>query len=165
MLAFCWAYCEKVKNIYFEKQLRASAFASSWNPVFIFQKSLEKKYWKTHFFTVTVKSCGINCQFNLMALTVTYIFFLFHETIIRTGITCKKILSCIPNSGCKWFIIKKAEIFWSYVKHFWILASVRKCRMLIGLWKEDFCKFPTIFLDWNNKMKLAPASFSCFSDF
>ena len=30
------------------------------------------------------------------------------------------------DSACKWFIIKKAQIFWSYVKHFWILAGVRK---------------------------------------
>ena len=33
------------------------------------------------------------------------------------------------------FIDKKAKIFWSYVKHFWILAGVRKCIILTGLCK------------------------------
>ena len=28
--------------------------------------------------------------------------------------------------ACMWFIVKKAKIFWSYVKNFWILESARK---------------------------------------
>ena len=34
-----------------------------------------------------------------------------HGTIIRTGITCKKIPCCMRNSACSWFIVKKAKIF------------------------------------------------------
>ena len=58
-----------------------------------------------------------------------------HGNIIRTGITCKEIPCYMRDSACRWFIVKKAKIFWSYVKHFWILAGVRKCRILIGLCK------------------------------
>ena len=39
------------------------------------------------------------------------------------------------DSACKWFIVTKAKIFWSYVKKFWIVAGVRKCEILFGLWK------------------------------
>ena len=58
-----------------------------------------------------------------------------HWAIIRTGITCKKIPCYVRDSDCRWFIVKKAKIFWSYVKYFQILAGVRKCRILIGLCK------------------------------
>ena len=58
-----------------------------------------------------------------------------HETIIWTGTTCKKIPYYMRESACRWFIVKKAKIFWSYIKHVWILAGVRKCRILIGLCK------------------------------
>ena len=34
-----------------------------------------------------------------------------HGTIIRTGITCKKIPCYMPDSACRWFIIKKVKIF------------------------------------------------------
>ena len=44
--------------------------------------------------------------------------FFKHGTIIRTGITCKKILCYMRDSACRWFIVKKAKIFQSYVKHF-----------------------------------------------
>ena len=56
-------------------------------------------------------------------------------TRIRTGITCKKIPCYMRDSACWWFIVKKAKIFLSYVKHFWILVVVRKYRILIGLCK------------------------------
>ena len=39
----------------------------------------------------------------------------YHGTIIRTGITCKKIPCYMRNSACRWFIVKKAKIFRSYV--------------------------------------------------
>ena len=74
-------------------------------------------------------------------------FLLDHETIIRAGITCKKILCYMHDSACRWFIVQKAKIFWSYVKHFWILTGVRKRRILIGLCKQAFFNCPTIFLD------------------
>ena len=34
-----------------------------------------------------------------------------HGTIIRTGITCKKISGYMNDSACRWFIVKKAKIF------------------------------------------------------
>ena len=34
-----------------------------------------------------------------------------HGTIIRTGITCKKISCYMRDSACRWFIVKKAKIF------------------------------------------------------
>ena len=41
-----------------------------------------------------------------------------HGTIIRTGITCKKIPCYMSDSACSWFIVKNVKIFHSYVKHF-----------------------------------------------
>ena len=35
-----------------------------------------------------------------------------HGTIIRTGIKCKKIPCYMRDSGCRWFIVKTAKIFW-----------------------------------------------------
>ena len=58
-----------------------------------------------------------------------------HGTMIKTGITCNKIHCYIHDSANTWFIAKKAKIFWSYVKHFWILVGVRKWRILIVLCK------------------------------
>ena len=86
----------------------------------------------------------------------------YRGTIIRTGKACNKIPCYIPDSACRWFIIKKAKIFWSYVKHFWDLAGVRKYRILIGLCKKAFLNCPIMFLDWHNKTKLVPGSFSYF---
>ena len=42
----------------------------------------------------------------LCTLTVLY-----HGTIIRTGITCKKDPSYMCESACRWFIVKKVGIF------------------------------------------------------
>ena len=39
-------------------------------------------------------------------------------TIIRTGITCKKISCYIRGSVSRWLIVENAKIFRSYVKHF-----------------------------------------------
>ena len=35
----------------------------------------------------------------------------YHGTIIRTGITCKKIPCYMRDSAYRWFIVKKAKIF------------------------------------------------------
>ena len=59
---------------------------------------------------------------------------IFQETIIQTGITCKETPCYMRDSSCWWSIVKKAKIFWSYVKYFWILPEVRHCRILISLW-------------------------------
>ena len=59
----------------------------------------------------------------------------FMGNIIRTGITCKKISCYLHESAYTWFNVKKVKIFWIYVKHFWVLPIVRKCRILIGLCK------------------------------
>ena len=51
--------------------------------------------------------------------TTFFDFIVFnHGTIIRTGITCKKIPCYMPDSACRWFIIENAKLFRSYVKHF-----------------------------------------------
>ena len=39
----------------------------------------------------------------------------YHGIIIRTGITWKKISCYMRDSACRWFIVKKPEIFQSYV--------------------------------------------------
>ena len=80
-------------------------------------------------FTLNIKvSCYLHYSFKYLSWpSLPLVHSVYHgTTIMRTGITCKKI-------PC--FIIKKAKVFWSYVKHFWILASVRKCRILISLCK------------------------------
>ena len=41
-----------------------------------------------------------------------------HGTIIRTGITCKKIPFYMRDSAYMWFIVKKVKIFRSCAKHF-----------------------------------------------
>ena len=40
-----------------------------------------------------------------------------HKTIIRTGITCKKIPCYMCDSACRWLIVKNAKISQSSVKH------------------------------------------------
>ena len=64
--------------------------------------------------------------------------------MIRTGITYKKIPCYMRDLSYRWFIVKKVKIFWSYVIHFWILTGVRKCRILIGLWKWAFLNCPRL---------------------
>ena len=78
-------------------------------------------------------------------------YYFIHGTIIRKAITCKKIACYMRDSAFRWFIVKKPKIFWSYVKHFWVLADVRKCRILIGVCNWAFLNCPTIFLDCHNK--------------
>ena len=81
-------------------------------------------------------------------------------TIIQTKITCKKIPCYMCDSACRWFIVKKTKIFWTHIKHFWIISGKRKSRILNGLCKKDFLNCPTIFLNWHKKTKLLSASFS-----
>lgn len=54
---------------------------------------------------------------------------------MRTGTKCEKISCYMWNSASRWFTVKKAKIFWNYVKPFWIRAGVRKCRILTDVWK------------------------------
>ena len=42
---------------------------------------------------------------------------------------------------------------------------MRNWRILTSLCKCIFINSPVIFLDWDNKVKLVPASFSCFINF
>ena len=83
-------------------------------------------------------------------------------TIMRTGITCKKIPCYMRDSVCRWFIVENAKIYRSYIKHFLIFPRERNCRILIGLCKEVFMNHPIMFLDEDNKGKLVPAFFSYF---
>ena len=95
----------------------------------------------------------------------TYFLKYKYGTVIRTGITYKKIPCYMRGSACRWFNIKKAKILRSYVKHFWIFAGVRKCRSLTGLCKWAFLNCPTIFLASHNKTKLVPVFFLAFKTF
>ena len=76
-----------------------------------------------------------------------YCCMLKYETIIQTGITCKKIPFYMRDSTCRWRIVKSTKKFWSYVKNFLILGLVRNCRILIVLCKKVFIYRPIIFLD------------------
>ena len=91
-----------------------------------------------------------------------YVCMYKHGTIIRTGITYKKIPRYMRDSAYRWFLVENAKIFSSYVKHFWIFPRERNCRILIGLCKEVFMNHPIMFLDRDNKGKLVPPSFSYF---
>ena len=61
-------------------------------------------------------------------------FHFFRNWNIWIGITWTKISSYMRDSTWRLFIVKKAKIFWSYVKHFWILADVR---ILIRMYNLD----------------------------
>ena len=85
-----------------------------------------------------------------------------HGTIIRTGITCKKIPGYMGDSACKRLIVRNVKIFQSYVKHFWIFPRKINCIILIGLYKQVFRNHLIMFLERHNKTKFVPASFSYF---
>ena len=42
---------------------------------------------------------------------LTVLILIDHGTIIRTGITCKKIPYYMRDSACRWFIDKKLKYF------------------------------------------------------
>ena len=46
-----------------------------------------------------------------------FLFALEHGTIIRTGITRKKICCYMRDSACRWLIVENAKIFRGHVKH------------------------------------------------
>ena len=54
-----------------------------------------------------------------------YCCMLKYETIIQTGITCKKIPFYMRDSTCRWRIVKSTKKFWSYVKNFWLFYAKR----------------------------------------
>ena len=41
----------------------------------------------------------------------------YQGTVIRTGITCKKVPCYMHDPAYRWYIARKAKIFSSYVKH------------------------------------------------
>ena len=82
------------------------------------------------------------CFFKVLYffMTVNYINALYHaidacdhETIIWTGVVCKKISKIFRISNFEY--IENAKIFRSYVKYFWIFPHERNSRILIGLCK------------------------------
>ena len=93
--------------------------------------SRKSRNFRKEFF---LKFCYTKCPI-LLKVNHTFTETTWNYNIVRNTITCTKISCCTRDSACWWFIVKKAKIFWSYVKHFWILAGVRKCRILIGLSK------------------------------
>ena len=85
-----------------------------------------------------------------------------HGTIIRTGITCKKVPCYMRDSACRWLIVNNVKIFKSFVKYFWTCPRERNCIILIGLCKWAFVNHLIIFLERHKKTKLMPTSFSYF---
>ena len=70
-------------------------------------KKQNKKYWK-----IRIVKIGHNLErSNFNFLNSVMVDRINHETIIRTGITCKKIPCYMGDSACRWFIVKKAKIF------------------------------------------------------
>ena len=51
-------------------------------------------------------------------IVLCWFYILKHGTLIRAGITCKKISCYMRDSACKWLILENAQIFRSYAKHF-----------------------------------------------
>ena len=75
-----------------------------------------------------------NC-FQFRVSQRIYAILLYHGTITRTGITCKKISWDMHDSACRWLIVQDVKIFRNYVKHFWIFPRERNCKILVGLCK------------------------------
>ena len=70
-------------------------------------KKQNKKYWK-----IRIVKIGHNLErSNFNFLNSVMVDRINHETIKRTGITCKKIPCYMCDSACRWFIVKKAKIF------------------------------------------------------
>ena len=67
----------------------------------------------------------------------------------------------IHDSASRRLIIKKAKVFWKYVKHFLILPGVRNYRILIGLCKWVFMNCPIFHFS----MKIIKRSFLGFFAF
>ena len=88
----------------------SSASRLSWSQSFNYLRLLT--------FRLFLKVSTSSLQLCLLIIVVTILIKSYHGTIIRTGITCKKIPYYMHDSACKWFIAKKAKIFRSCVKHF-----------------------------------------------
>ena len=92
-------------------------------------------------------------NFQLLKGTVWKLYNRKHGTIIRPGITCKKIPCYMRDSAFGWLIVENAKIFRSYVKYFGIFPHERNCRILINLFKYVFMNHPIMFSDWDNKKR------------
>ena len=89
---------------------------------------------KSHFgMDVLLQICCIFSEHLFLRTPLEGCFWYNHRTIIRTGITCKKIPCYMLDSACMWPIVENVKIFRSYVKYFWIFRNKRNCRLLIGL--------------------------------
>ena len=65
------------------------------------------------------------------------------------------------NSASRLRIVLTAKMFWIYFRHFRILPRVRNWRILVGLWEYVSMSRSIVFLDRDNEMRLALASYSC----
>ena len=68
-----------------------------------------------------IKYC-INCAKDNCGMEYMRTVVQAHGAIIETRTKCEKNLCYMLDAACRWFIVKKAKIFWSYIKHLWILA-------------------------------------------
>ena len=121
------------------------------------------------FASLMMNSCYVKSLSSvriLWPLLQIWLFYnIWHETIKRTGIICKKNPCYMCDSSCTWCIVKYAKIFWSYVEYFWITPRISSCRIFICLCKQVFINISIIFLDWDNKAKLVPAAYACYLEF
>ena len=78
-------------------------------------------------FLIVLKDKEVSRGGNLQPYMAGYFYLYFKVlrryylgTIIRAGVTCKKISCYMRDSACRWFISKKAKIYCyvSYVKYF-----------------------------------------------
>ena len=83
-----------------------------------------------------------------------------HGSIIRTGITIKKIRCYMHESACRWFIVKKAKYFEVMLNIFEFLHVWENVESWL-VYAKSFLKLPIIFLNWYNKSKLVPVAFFC----
>ena len=107
------------------------------------------------FHLIFVINISINCSKYVLFCGIPMFF---HGTIIRTGITCKK-LPCYILVGD--LLLKKLNYF-KVMLNIFEFSRVWENVVLISLSKSAFSNCSAIFLDERNKRKLVLASFSCF---
>ena len=69
----------------------------------------------------------------------------YHETVIRTGIRCKKIPCYMCDSACRWFIVKKAKIFEVMLNIFEFLLVWENVESWLVFGNKLFCIAQTYF--------------------
>ena len=123
------------------------------------------KFLRTLFFTehLWATASGLECRTAIFWESIDTIM----ETVVETNFRCEIAhYRKWPISIFQYFL--RILTKFSFLEEDWAIgynsinSCVTKCRILIGLCKYAFLKWPTIFLDWHHKTKVVPASFSRF---